>query len=300
MGNREVKIGLALGGGGAKGGAHLGVLKVFEEEGIKINRMAGVSSGALIGAAYCLGYPVSKVMELSKQFQDYKVLGITNINFFGDSIAKNNKLKDIIINSVGEATFLDCEIPYEVIAVDLEEGEEVVLNEGAMWPALMASSAVPGLFPAFFYNNRYLADGGILNNIPVNRLRSHNDVDIIIGVDIGLKTSKQNFSGMIWEKYYKKPKSFNLEPGFFHKLKINYALLMENVFSAIDLARQESVMQRVNEAEPDIIIFPKTEAISLLEFEKYDQVIEAGEIATRKIMPELKELIGKKLVEKQE
>jgi len=295
MRNREVKIGLALGGGGAKGGAHLGVLKVFEEEGIKIDRMAGVSSGAITGAAYCLNYPVSKIIKLAEQFKNYKVLGISNINFFGDSIAKNKKLKTIIKNSIGESTFPDCKIPYDVIAVDLEAGEEVVLNEGAMWPALMASSAIPGLFPAYFYNNRYLADGGILNNIPVNRLRSYSNIDIVIGIDLGLKTSKQHLSGMIWEKYYNKRKTFNLQPGFFHKVKINYSLLMENIFRSIDLTREEAMMQRINEAQPDIIIFPKTDSISVLEFEKYEQVIEAGEIAAREIMPKLKKLISQKL-----
>jgi len=289
---QHIRIGLALSGGGAKAGAHLGILKVFQEEGIKISRVVGVSSGSIIGAAYCLRKPIEDMMRFGEDVKKYKVLSLMNINFLGDSIFKSGKLERLIKDFLGNATFADCRIPFEVVCVDLESGDEILISDGPLWRALMASAAIPGLFSPRFVNNHYLADGGILNNMPVNQLRRHKDIDIVIGIDPGFRTNRQHLAGMIWDKYFKKPKGFNLGMGFIHSVKTNHSLMLTNILRAIDLTRQECQRARVDEAKPDLIITPDTEGVSVMEFEKYDTVIAAGEDAARQIMPELKKLIS--------
>jgi NTE family protein len=292
------KIGLALSGGGAKGGAHLGILRVFDEYGIKISRIIGVSSGSILGAAYCLGMDLKDIDKWSNKFKKLKPFSLRNLNFFGDSISKSKNLEKLIKELVGNATFEDCRIPYEILAVNLESGEEVLFNEGFLWEAIMASSAIPGLYSPRFINGKYLADGGILNNMPVSQLRVHKDIDIVIGIDPGFSATKQCLSGLIWEKYYRKPRSLRLEPGFFEKIKLNHSLLVSNILRAIDLTRDESQMRRIEEAAPDVILYPNTSAVSIFDFDQYNQAIQAGIDSAIEAMPKILQLISENGVKK--
>ncbi len=291
---KEPKIGIALGGGGAKGSAHIGILKVFEENDIKISEVAGASAGSIVGAGYALGLTPDEILKRSEEFNNSKFLRISNFHIFHESLIRSEDVERVIKDIVGQSTFRETKIPFSAVAVDLESGEEVVLKDGKLWEALRASSAIPGVFSPYFLDGRYLVDGGLLNNVPVNILRENKNLDIIIGVEIGALTSRQYIAGMIWERYYRKPEAFKLYPGKLAILKLNFTLMLHILLRSIDIVRAEAQKARYEAAKPDLIIRPEVEGISLLEFDHYKEGVEAGKAAAQNVLPQIFELIKKK------
>lgn len=291
---KEPKIGIALGGGGAKGAAHVGVLKVLEKYGIKISAVAGASAGAIIGAGYALGLSPDEILTVSEKFNNRKFLRIGNFHLFHSSLIKSKDIEKIIKDIVGDKHFEETKIPFQALAVDLESGQEVVMKSGKLWEALRASSAIPGIFSPYFLDGRYLVDGGLMNNVPVNILRENKDLDIVIGIELGSLTSRQYIAGMIWEKYYRKPEAFKLYPGALAKMKLNFTLMLHILLRSIDIIREETQQTRYAKANPDLIIHPDVEGISLLEFDHYKEGVEAGIVATELAMPKIFDLIAKK------
>ena len=197
-----------------------------------------------------------------------------------------------------ETTFEDTKIPFLVTAVDLESGKEITISKGKLWEAARASSAIPFIFSPRFLNERYLVDGGLLNNIPVDHLRAQKDLDLIIGIDLGGMTSRQYISAMVWEKYYKKPSAFHLAPSFLTKIRLNMILMAHIFLRSIDILREISQKQRLEEAKADLIINPNVEAISLLDFERYEEAVAIGIEAAEAAMPKLLKLIEQKKADK--
>jgi NTE family protein len=288
---KQPRIGLALGGGGAKGAAHIGVLKIFEKYGIKISSIAGASVGSIIGSAAAMGMNSEQILEINKRFNSRKFVKISNFRLFSDSLIKAKDINKAIQELVGEATFNDTKIPFLAVAVDLESGEEVVLREGKLWEAARASSAIPFIFSPQFFQGRYLVDGGLLNNVPVDHLREQKDLDIIIGVELGGMTSRQFISAMVWEKYFRKPKTFEIYPSFITRLKMNTALMSHIMLRSIDILREKEQNRRFEIAKPDILMRPKVESISLLDFAKYKVGIQAGIDAAEDAIPQILKLI---------
>ncbi len=295
---QKVRIGIALGGNGAKGFSHIGIFQTLEKHGITPDYVAGTGVGAVIGAAYCLGYPSGEIFKKAQTFKK-KFSTFRNFNFSSESLIKDKIINKSIREIIGEnTTFEDLTIPFVASAVDLESGREVVIKQGKLWEAARASSAIPFVFTPVFLKGKYLIDGGTLNSIPVDHIKEQNNVDIIIGVDLGGMTSKQYVSAMIWEKYYRKTKTFNVSPSFFTKWKINMNLWAHVFLRTIDIMRKVSEKEKIAEANPDILIKPELDTISLLEFEKYQEAIDKGAKATEKVMPELKKLIDQKKKQK--
>lgn len=293
-----VRIGLAMSGGGAKVNAHIGVLRVFEKYGIKISSIVGSSLGAFVASCVALGYPVDNLVRENSKLVNNKFFRLGNINFFGESILKSRDLDNRIRSLVGDNTFADTKIPFKVIAVDLEAGHESVIEDGKLYDAIKASSSYPGIMPPYFYRDKCFVDGGLLNNVPVDYLRKQKDLDIIIGVQLGVLTTKQHISGLIWENYYNKPKSFRLSKSLFHKLKVKLSLFHAVIERSIDILREEAQLRRYDEAKADIMIQPDVSNIALLQFDKIDEAIAAGEKAADAMMGPLLNLIEEKRKEK--
>jgi NTE family protein len=159
------RLGLALGGGGGKGGAHLGVLDVLEELEIPIDAIAGTSAGAFVAIMYALGYRPNEIAGLIADFalRRIAVADPLRTGFIG-SRKREARLREIL----GDATFADTRIPCAVTATDLASGRLVVLDEGPLVPAILATTALPGIFPPVLRERQVLADGGVLNNLPVD------------------------------------------------------------------------------------------------------------------------------------
>jgi len=294
MPEKEIKIGLALGGGGAKGAAHIGILRVLEKNGIKISAVSGASAGSVIGAGYALGVPIDEIEKNLVKLNNNKFFRISNFHIFHESLIKSKDIAKVVKNIVGDSTFEDTKIPFRAVAVDLETGTEVILDHGRLLDAIAASSAIPGIFSPHFIDSRYLVDGGLLDNVPVLPLRAMKDLDIIIGVEIRTLTSRQYISGMIWEKYYNKPKAFKLYPGKLSQIKLNFSLMIHILLRSIDILMEETQATRYAKAMPDIIIRPEVGSISFLEFNKYQMALDAGTRAAEEEMPKILALIEKK------
>ncbi len=165
---RKKRINLILSGGGYKGYAHLGVIKALEEAGYTINRIAGCSAGAIIGAMYASTKDIDSVIDFLTNTDFYR---LTDISFSKTGLMKGEKIIEHIRSFIGVRTFEELKIPLVVNATDLDAGEEVIFRKGDLMSAIRASSAYPGVFTPKRIGGRLLMDGGIVNPVPISLLR---------------------------------------------------------------------------------------------------------------------------------
>ena len=172
----QPKVGLALGGGGARGAAMIGVLKVIDSVGIKVDYIAGTSIGAIIGGLYASGYSTKELEKLflSQEWQDILA---------GHKVEA--KLRELLKDK-GAETFSDTKIPFRCVAAEENTFEEVVLSSGSLYKAIRASMSVPEIYEPVKWGNIYLVDGGIINNLPVDVTRAMG-ADLVIAVDLQQK-----------------------------------------------------------------------------------------------------------------
>ena len=158
-----MNINLVLSGGGARGFAHIGVVKALLEEGIGFSAISGTSSGALIAALLCDGYSPDEVAGICR-----KALPLIHVNIhFTQSLLSNSTLRTLLEKYLRSKTFEELKYPLYVSLTDLDNGRQVVVNKGDLIETLIASSSVPILFPPVKIGERYYVDGGMSNNLPV-------------------------------------------------------------------------------------------------------------------------------------
>jgi NTE family protein len=157
------RVGLILSGGAARGFAHIGLLRVIERAGLPVDVIAGTSMGAILGAFYANGYGAEEIYEIAKSVSWRDIIDFS----FGSGLFKGLKLHAFLATHLPE-TFADLNKPLVISTTDVETGEEVFIFEGDLITAIRASSCFPGAFEPFVFNGRTLADGGIVNNIPIN------------------------------------------------------------------------------------------------------------------------------------
>jgi NTE family protein len=172
-----VKIGLALSGGGARGIAHLGMLRALEEHDIKFATISGASVGAIIGALYAQGMRPSEIMEAIMQTRIFRSLRPA---WTLRGLLSMESIQSLLMQFVPHNTFEGLQIPLTVAATDLETGKPCHFREGQLIPALLASSCVPGMFNPVAFNGTTYVDGGITDNFPVRAIR--HDCDFVIGL----------------------------------------------------------------------------------------------------------------------
>ena len=177
-----LKIGLVLGGGAARGWAHIGVLEVLEEAGIKPHCIAGTSIGALVGAVYAFG-GIEGVRSLLDSIDWKRMLGLIDPVLPKSGLVDGRRLEQLVRASVQEAEIQDLPIKFRAVAADLATGTEVIFDSGDVAEAVRASVSVPGLFTPVKRQDQTLVDGGLLNPVPVSVAREMG-VDFIIVVDI--------------------------------------------------------------------------------------------------------------------
>ncbi|MBE7075991.1 MAG: hypothetical protein E7375_02875 [Clostridiales bacterium] len=173
---RKPKIGVAFGGGGARGLSHIGVIRAFEEFGLEFDYVAGTSVGSLIGAAYANGMSWKQIYDIAKKL---KVKDIKT-NMFMPS--KTEGLQKLAIESFGDIDIKDLEKPYSAVAVDLKTTKEVCISSGNLAKAIAGSCCVPGIFQPVEFGEKLFCDGGLQNTIPANIPRYFN-CDYVIAVD---------------------------------------------------------------------------------------------------------------------
>lgn len=176
--NKKPKIGIAFGGGGARGLSHIGVLKAFEEFGLNFDYVAGTSVGSIIGAAYASGMTWSEMYDIAKKL---KVKDIkTNKVFFMPS--KTDGIENLMINCFGDINIEDLKKPFSAVAVDIKTTKELCISHGNLAKAVAGSCCVPGIFQPVEFGDKLLCDGGLQNTIPANIPR-YFDCDYVIALD---------------------------------------------------------------------------------------------------------------------
>ena len=176
---KKLKIGLALGGGGARGFAHLGAIKCFEENNIKFDYIAGTSVGSLVGSLYASGLNYDELYNIASKLT-LKDIKKNKIFFMPDD---TDGIENIIINNSPVQNIEQLKIPTSIIAVDLISGNEVDITKGNLSKAVAGSCCVPSIFNPVEFEGMHLLDGGLSNNIPSDICRKHN-CDIVIAIDV--------------------------------------------------------------------------------------------------------------------
>lgn len=250
------KIGLALGSGGARGLAHIGVLKVFEEARIPIHCISGCSMGALIGSLYGLGYSPMDMEKMALNFQRNYFLDFT-IPKMG--LINGDKIKQLIkILSKGKK-IEDLEPKVIIVATDLCKGEKVVFSQGDIATAVRASISIPGIFVPEIVGDQQLVDGAVVDRVPVTDLEKM-DVDTILAVDVSYFDSKPQINS-----------------------------IFDVILQSMDIMEKESVRQ--NQIKSDMIIKPIIKQYSSTSFKNIESIIKHGEDEARKMLPQILELL---------
>ncbi|HKK57448.1 patatin-like phospholipase family protein [Marinobacter sp.] len=176
----NTRIGLALGGGAAKGIAHIGVLKAFEEEQIKIHCISGTSVGALVASYHAFGRPAESILTICSTLNLSKIIDFT---LERGGLFSTKTIREMIHRDLGDCRIEDADIPLAICATDIETGEQLIFRKGNLADAVCASMAVPGLFVPVEVDGRILVDGGLVENVPISPLKQM-DAGIIVAIDL--------------------------------------------------------------------------------------------------------------------
>jgi len=182
-------LGLALSGGGARGLAHIGVLKVLEQEGVPIDLLVGTSVGGLVGALFACGLSAHEIeAEALHLCRLRQLVGLVDRSLPRRGLLRGERVTSYLGRWLGDTTFEELSLPFAVIAVDLMSQKKVVLDRGSVLAAVRASIAVPGIFAPVSNGEQMLVDGGLLDNLPIGVARDKG-ADVVIGVDVSSDTA---------------------------------------------------------------------------------------------------------------
>jgi len=176
----NTRIGLALGGGAAKGIAHIGVLKAFEEEQIRIHCISGTSVGALVASYHAFGRPPESILSICSTLNLSRIL---NFTFERGGLFSTDNIREMIHRDLGDCRIEEADIPLAICATDIETGEQMIFRKGNLADAVCASMAVPGLFVPVEIDGRILVDGGLVENVPISPLAKMG-AGITVAVDL--------------------------------------------------------------------------------------------------------------------
>jgi len=177
------KIGLALGGGAARGIAHVGVLKVLEKRGIVPHMIAGTSIGAIIGAIYAKEMDTAVLEQDTMEWSRWRTAQLLDPALPRVGLIKGKKVEAILDTYLGNVTFSELKIPFACVAVDIDTGEEIVFKEGPVAGAVRASISIPGIFLPVEQDGAFLVDGGLVNPVPVSTVREMG-AEYVIAVNV--------------------------------------------------------------------------------------------------------------------
>lgn len=197
---KRKKVSLVLGGGSARGMAHIGVLKVFERENIPIDQIIGTSMGALVGASYSVGVPISVMEEKAYKSNVNKLLDPTMPKM---GLLAGDRLESSIRDLIGDKDFSDCRIPVAIVTTDMENGEDVIHRKGDLVKVIRASCSWPGIVNPVRIDGKLLSDGGIKHSVPTMIAKSLG-AEYTIAVDVGfcVKIGKiENIFQMILQSF---------------------------------------------------------------------------------------------------
>jgi len=253
----KLKIGLALGGGAAKGFAHIGVIKMLEASGIQPDVVSGTSAGSVVGSLYASGMNAFQLQEQAFALDEGK---IRDVRLFSGGLVQGQKLQDYINTAVNHRAIQELKLPFAAVATQLETGERTVFIRGNTGQAVRASSSIPGVFEPVLIGDKHYVDGGVVSPVPVDAARQLG-ADFVIAVDISATPSGSNPQGMV-----------NI------------------VGQSITIMGRQLGKQEL--ARADFVIKPNITGIGATDFDRKNQAILEGERATLAAIPALRAAIA--------
>jgi NTE family protein len=267
------RVGIALSGGAARGLSHIGVLQVLEDVGVEISAVSGCSMGAIIGAIYSMGFGL-KEMETFVTSTDWRnFLMFSFLSLSRTGIVNDRKVDEVLKKFLGDKTFADCKKDFCCVAVDILNSKKVVFNSGSLREAVRASMAVPGVFPPVYQQDAMLVDGGVMEPLPTDALKSLN-VNFIIASSIIFESTKSDYT----DHDKKAGANKNSE-----SKKLSIQTILDKSMSMMHTQMVKSYL-----LDAQIIIEPKIGDFGFFDFSKGKDIIESGRKAAIEKMPEIK------------
>ncbi|MDD5399280.1 MAG: patatin-like phospholipase family protein [Dehalococcoidia bacterium] len=272
--NQDVKIGLALGSGAALGLAHIGVIKALREADIPIDMIAGTSMGALVGACYAADGQIEDVEELALSTNLRKITHLLDpkFTFIRVGFLTGNRVENFLKPIIGDRNISDCKIPFAAVAADIQSAEQVILSQGSLLKAVRASISIPVVFVPVNYSGRFLVDGGTLNPVPADVVRSMG-ATFTIAVNVLNNPRERIHLGLTGNK------ESTRAPGIMNTLLQSFYLM-------------EYEMVRASILKADIMIEPDVRNIEIYEFHRGQEAIAAGYKAAQDVMPEINRMLS--------
>jgi NTE family protein len=300
--SKKLKIGLALGSGSSRGWSHIGIINELTKLGISPDIVCGTSVGSMVGAAYAKGN-IEKLEAWACSLTKLDVAKFLDINFsmtgFVDTKRFHNFLNENI--AADDDAIEDLSKVFAAVSTDLETGREVWLREGSLIQAVWASMAMPGLFPAIRYNDRWLVDGGLVNPVPVSVCRALG-ADIVIAVNLNgdivgkrFKEPEINTNGNegISGKITELVREYTSLPFFDPKDEKQAPGLLDAIASSVNITQDRITRSRLAGDPPDIVFTPKLSAIGLLELYRAKEAIAEGEKCVLRKIAEIEYVLGR-------
>lgn len=259
MFGKKAKVGIAFGGGGARGFTHLGAIKAFEEFGIKFDFVAGTSAGSLAGAFYAAGYSYKQMYDIVKDIKEKDI----RKNIIPFTPSKLDGVGEILIKNLGDINIEDLKTPFAAIAVDIKSTKEVCFAKGNLAKAVMGSCAVPGVFQPIVYDDMILCDGGLQNTIPADIPKIF-DCDYVVAVDVN------------------KSRTYGTDS----------TKMLDVISCSIRILMKSNAVRGYVNA--DLVIAPETKRFKATKTDGMDEMIEEGYKATIDLIPQIMELFTRR------
>jgi len=307
------KIGLALGGGAARGWAHIGVLKALLEAGIKPDIIAGTSIGAVVGGCYMAGH-LDSLEEFARELTRRRVLGYLDFNLTGTGLITGQRLCARLERHLGESRIEDLDRRFTAVATEIGTGHEVWLSRGKIVDAVRASYALPGVFRPVKIDGRWLFDGALVNPIPISVCRALG-ARYVIAVNLNIDISSRGTAsssidaGHLASDPEEEPKPVTGKNGVAVRRLLQRQLFGKGedvpgistvMVDAFNIVQDRIARSRLAGDPPDAMISPRLHGIGLFDFHKADELIVRGETAARREIEEIsREMQARRLIESQ-
>ncbi|MFP1632507.1 patatin-like phospholipase family protein [Zhengella sp. ZM62] len=279
-------IALALGGGAARGWAHIGVLRALDEAEVPIGMIAGTSIGALVGGCYLAG-KLDDLEEFARGLTRRRLLGLLDLNFGGNGLLGGMRLDARLRDHLEGLTFKDLPAPFVCVATEIMTGHEIWLHSGSLITAMRASYALPGVFEPVISNGRTLVDGALVNPVPVSVCRAY-EQRLVIAVNLHydlfgraavVKHAAMDQSADNDEEEMAKPDTRPMRLGITGVMVEAFNIIQDRISRA-----------RLAGDPPDLSLFPALSQIGLTEFHRAAEAIELGYAETMHRMADIKRL----------
>jgi NTE family protein len=295
-------IGLALGGGAARGWAHIGVIDVLTRAGIQIDVIAGTSIGAVVGGCHACG-KLAALNDWSRLLSRRRIFGLLDLSFSG-GLVSGERIARLLELEIGDTTMESLPCAFAAIATELNTGHEMWLTRGRLLPAMRASYALPGIFPPVRIGGRWLVDGALVNPVPVSAARALGARLVIAvnlntetlggrgatipgfgddgtgGVEVIVRSSSRRRASMFGQDHITRRRLLETQtevPG-----------LPTVMIEAFNVMQDRIARSRMAGDPPDVLIGPKVSRVGMFDFHRAGEAIDAGREATERALPEIK------------